>query len=459
MKALISLTTAAALSLGAGCGSDSDPADAESASARINTLVPSIVNATVDSAGFVGESQSFADLANTFGVVGDMFVGADGGDAAVPVDNHQDSGLTGQDVADFLTENVFTPANYEGDGVFLVAGAALCENDFDPVECAAEVDAVEIRVHAELAAEGLDLTLLIGPERYSPIALELRSNSVAVVLNLGQAANALVHTLNVTGEEAIELPSVLEGVVALTLTVDGPMAITAASSIRSAINIRGTLPEDGGAYSFTSEAADPLFSVSVDGVTKSATIALALGNTTLSLPYNQVATSSNTEDFTIDLKGLSGTLAIAEGDTSLTLSNLGLGSGESTIRRGATKLLGVTLPAFTMTVDPVAETLAFDPSFDFTLDAKLQTLADEGEDIPSVFLNDTYGITISDTIQPVEETLDTDGTIKVVTGTMSLTAASDDSDVTVAAGQCLVLVDPPQGSHEILGNLAAGSCP
>jgi hypothetical protein len=421
-----------------------------------------MVDTALESIDFVASSNALAGLDDSFGVLAELLAGTPGGSVpASPLALAAEPGSDGQALSDFLTDLVFTEANYEGDGVFLVRGEDLCQDDFDPVACAQQVDAIEIRVRAVLAGDGVDFTLLIGPDRFEPLALELRPQTAALAADLAEIASSAVHINDVVGDGTpLELPSVLEGVVAASLSVDGPRAVTFAWAIREAIDVRGALGDGGGELALSIAASSPLFSLSVDGVNESADVVLALGRTTLSVPYSLLDDADTSGDqLAVDLAGMTGALAIAEGDTQLTLRDLGLGNGESTVELGGHKLLGVEVPSFGLTADPVAQTVAFDPELALTVDVGFQPLADRGNDVPGFLLDDSYQLTVTDTIQPVAETATFGGGIKVVAGGLSVSAASDGTVIDVPAGSCLVGVDEPSpGSHELLGHLAASAC-
>jgi hypothetical protein len=379
-----------------------------------------------------------------------------------------------EEVREFLETRVFTDANYEGDGVYRLRGEDFCEADEltgapDP-QCVADFNAAELRIRATIAGDGLDLELLVGPDRSEPLTVELRSDRIAVIVDLAELRAAIVHLSSISGEP-IELPSIMEGVVAGELRVNGAADVTLSLGIRQAVRVEGML--DSGRFAFASAAKEALVSARAEGGASRLSLDLDIGQTTISVPYDAFGDDSTASPITgqldIDAKGLSGSVVLEEGAGQLRLTNLGLGDGKSTVRLDDYEILSWLLNAesghrFGLTVTPTAEgsaTFAFDPEFDLQVGVDLSPFADAGEIVESYLLGETYRIEIdgsSPTVRPVPaDVYGVGGGLAVDSGRLRLSAASG-PEVIVQAGQCLVEDPVTSGEHPLLGSYAAGTC-
>ncbi len=444
------------------CGGDaSSPADPAAASLRLDSL-SEIVGAGTAAAGVAGDCAVFARMGEIMGL---------GTETVPPAANaNPTAGDFGEELECFLVEEVFTTSNYEGGGVYLIPGTLLCD-ELDP-DCIAQIDDVEIRVHAEVVGDdGLDVQILIGPARHELIGFELRAVSLAVVVNLSSAANAISYVAESQGE-TLELPDTVTGVIAASLTMDGPEAATLAFSIREAVTIEGQLPDSGGSFHYSSAASDPLFSVYGDAVAQTFGVSLDVGATSFGLPYSFVSDwSESMELLQFDLAGLSGAIELSEGDSTLDITDIALGTGTTTLTLGGDTLLSILfndelgpLNLLVSAVDPDAPTFAFDPGAVLSIGTHFAPLVDEGEDIPEYFLDETYGIELTGSepaLSAVAATDVSDEAIMVTGGTLVLSIDSDAAaTVTVDDGECLIGNELPEpGAHPILGEIASGPCP
>jgi hypothetical protein len=482
----------------AACDTAEPVAAPQDAQQRVTDTVPAVVDSTVASLDFLQTSTTLAQLgdaqaslAGAFPSLGFLQSGdttepapapATGTIASIRHRGHQlladpaTSDDSGAAIAKFLREVVFTEENYEGDGYYLLGGDDLCGEDPttgapDP-ECVSTVDDAELRVHAVLAGDGgVDLSLAVGPDRVEPITFELRPASIAVVVDLGAARDAVAFLASLTGED-IDLPDVLEGVVAAQITVNGPQDVTISASIREAVRVEATLPS-GAPISLSSAASDPLASVHVAADAGQLDASFDLGRTQLSAPWQELSADSlATGTMALDLRGVSASVSLEEGAQSLQITDIGLGDGTSTLMLDDATLVAVDLNAdagrrFTLTVLPEdggQPTFGFDPEFDLSVAFGLQPLADAGDEVESFLLDETYRITADGdmpTLQPIDadEAQGTPGALRVVSGQLAVSSTAADAAVTVASGKCLLEDELTDGEHPVLGHLAAGDCP
>lgn len=466
------------------CACGSDAAGPERAQERIRATVPALVDDTVAAFALLDESEAWASVGHglasmdrSFSALPFSFWSADeetGEGAAAFRREEPVEESAGEAFARWLNDRIFIEASYEGEGVYLVRGESVCpqnESTGQPdAECVADVNEAELRVRAETAGDGLDLTLIVGPSRSEPVTIELRRDSLAVAVDLAEAKEAVVHLAEVVGK-TLELPSVMEGVFALSLTRHAPRDVTIAVVVRRAIRVEGTL--DGAPVAFSTSERDPLASLRADAVTHRLTAVLDVGPTTAAVPWTEVdSTSLASGTLAIDWKGLSGTAVLEEGARQLRLTGLGLGEGTSTVRLDGETLLAVDLnPAsgrrFDLTIAAGATghpIFALRPEIDLTVGVHLAPLAAAGDAVESYLLDETYRIAF--TGDPQAQPVDADpatgfpGGLKVLAGRLSIESTAAPSPVVVSAGACLVGDDPVEpGEHPLLGSLASSACP
>lgn len=461
------LALAGALGL-AACGGGEE-ASPDAVEKRLQDTLPGLIDSTVAASAFVGESALMTDIENGLSMLDSTFADAlpfFADDGALPAALEDEEEVDGQSVTDDLVEIIFTEENYEGDGVYRLPIELFCPDEPADPECVDFFTQAELRLRAEFAGDGLDFTLLVGPDRAAPIALELRSNRASLVGDLAEAAAAVEHLASISGEE-VDVPEVFEGVAAVSLIAHGETDVSIEVAIREAIRVEGTFP-DVGPVAFSTAAAEPLAAVRLDGVNERLTASYDLARTQLSLPWSAVdAESLATGTFAIDWAGSSATLVLEAGADSLVIENIGFGDGTSTVKLDEFVLLSADFnadhgrrAALTIAPTDALPTFTFDPAFDLAIGVDLSPLADAGDEVPAYLLGESYRVTLDGTMptmQPVESADGLDGALKIVSG--QLTIASSADQVVVPAGECLVADAYVAGENEILGNLAAGACP
>jgi hypothetical protein len=302
--------------------------------------------------------------------------------------------------------------------------------------------------------------------------MTLTATSIGLAVELGEAKSALTYLASVYGE-TIDLPATLDGRISGSLTRNAAQDFTLAFNIDRKVTVAGTLPDHRGAYQFTSEARTPIFSLRANGNTKTLSATLDVGPTAASLPWHEVKNDSLVTGgtFALDLRGVTGAISIAEGDTSLKFTGLGLGGGNSSLKLDGTQLLGVTLNPgsagkFALTLTPQGASqpsIAVNPEFDLALALDLRKLRDAGDSVDAALVQDTYRVKFdgsSPSAQAVDSTATFPGGLKILTGNVALSSATQSQTVTVHAGKCLVGNDAvTAGENEIVGKFAERDCP
>ena len=482
LGALAALTASAGLT---GCGSDG--AEPAAAQARIDVMVPALVNST-SSAMTSAEGipsvtwldQSLTTLDTAFPVLQSL-TGSSSGDGgsqtfvlakAAKALKAEDAALEdpGVTLANGLKQLVFNEDSYEGDGYYRLRGASVCESDGTvDAECAAQIDDAQIRFSAVVAGEdGLDIALAIGPQRAEPLTLELRPDRVSLALDLGAARDAIAF---LAGDQA-ELPEVMEGVLALSLIVHGQDDVSIEAAVREAVRVDALLPGMDEPFRLSTAAKDPVFAVRMNGPASELTWDLDLGRTDLSMPWSQVSTNAAGRLFSMSLGGMSASTTLRADATAATITNIGLGDGTTTLKVDDHTLVAIDLNAdagrrYDLTIEPSESgmpTLLLDPGFDLSVAFDLQPLADAGDLVESYMLSETYRIALTGdapAIQPVEASLDGSfaGGLRVTGGTLEISSSSAESVVLVETGMCLSEVAPAADVHPVIGALSAAACP
>jgi hypothetical protein len=448
----------------ASCGGGDEPADPATARAEVAALLPGIVDDSSDSLDAAGDAQGMVDLRAAMTSLERSFAGLpfdfpladDAALVAKALAPQTAEERPGAAAARWLAENVFSDANHEGDGVFRIRGAAICPIEDgatapDP-ECVANIDAAELRVRVGRASGGgLNLTLLVGPDRDEPLTVRLRVGLIDVAVDLGEARSALQHLAAVVGEE-LDLPATMRGVVAFRLQRHAARHVEASFAVRSAVEIAGSM--DGGPYAFTAAARDPMLSVELNAVAGRFTGRLDVGAVSLRAPWSAVSPDSLASGaMAFDLRGLTGELILDA--AGLALVGAGLGGGPLTVKLDGATLLSVAVETFDLGIAAGAArpTIDLDPGLEVEVIVAMRPLADAGDEVESWALDERFTISVGPSVQPLE------GAVLVADGAIDLAATKAGAAVHVAEGQCLLGSEVTSGEHPVLGLFAAGACP
>lgn len=400
-----------------------------------------------------------------------------------------------------LREKVFTAENLESEdgssAVYLLGPDFFCSADSssgsavptpggatptpepEPVldsACVERAEELQPRLRLTSPSDGnVDVALLLTSKKTNPATLQLHSDSVGVVFDLGEFKASM---------DAIEQP--LEGVSALSGQVQLELRKNAARDYSFRVNALSalalsTLDDLDQRVSVSLGKSVPTFEIRLDGNARKLTGSYDLGALGVSGPLNAFRDSledpaptavgepppqDKTYTGTIDalLAGLEASVVFDGNEDKLSFRGLGLGDQSSTLKFDGQTLAQLDLnPAAGRHFDVSLErdsddrtTLTFTPTFDLTLLLDFAPLANQLSNIPAYLLSDTLRVWFDGTAPSVRGELDQ---LRVVSGTLNLSSASVPmAGVRVPAGSCLLESNADAPEHELLGQFAAGTC-
>lgn len=467
----------------AGCGGPADKgAGPDEAQQRIQATVPGMAESLSRSMERWGENQNLSSLSQSLDTMSASFERMFPGlvseeEIAQPLARLLAEGDETGEEADVgaeieaLAMKIFTGENHEGDGVYLVRGALFCEVDgaVDP-DCAAEIDQIELRIHAVEAGDGLDLGFRIGPDQAEPFGLELRSDRLSLVLDLADLKGA-IEFLSEDDEAAAALPPVMEGVLAFSLLAPSENEVEVQVAVREALRFETDSSGTGSAMKVSTEASDPLFSVRM-GET-SLVMTVDVGRTRVSGPWGDLQGDGlELGNLDIDWQGLTYQIDLSADSDILNVRNIGLGDGTSTIKLDSETLLAVDLNkdsgrSFDLELsldDAGLPVLAVAPGIDLQVSYNLEALSEGGVAVDAPVLRSSYALSLRGDA-PVVQPVDADalsgfpGGLRVLSGELVVSAEDAAESVVVPAGKCLVELEPGADAHPLIGALSAVDCP
>jgi hypothetical protein len=399
---------------------------------------------------------------------------------------------TANDLEVLLRDRLLTPANLEaqGNGVFtyLLHADPTCKplpSSVDSsantppaidADCAEQLPKLQIRLEMSTVADGTQLRILVGPNKLEVSVFVVGPALIAWEMDLGMAkaaADFVQMALAKPGETVKPAPVKLAGRVRSSLRKLGPEHAAAAFSVLQDVSVEADDPM----MSVKTAKADPLFGLDFDGVAKKASIKLGFGQTDVQAPWDPKDVSPPNRDLHVSVGALGGELQLEDMVKQLTFKGLGVGATFVDVRDKRVFQLDLN-PAdgrkFDATVTVVGKDnprVAVNPKVDLSLAFHLDLIAAElTEQPPKFLLSETYSLkllpapTAPAIIEGVKEDPIThfEGGVKMVAASLELaSSAAPAATVSVPSGKCLSkrAGDPPQGSHELLGALAAVDCP
>ncbi len=357
--------------------------------------------------------------------------------------------VDGEDTADFdpdaiidtLNQELFTDANYLGDGIYEVPASLVCEETiYDPdtntestsidAECAQRLAQAELRIRVE-EDDGLRFWIQLDANHDEPLGILLRHDEVALTVDLDDASAAMTALAQVFGEDAPNAD--LAGQITGSLKILGTAHASASLSFDRAIAIsfadEGVALDADGAYRFASAAGD-IVTVDLDGTAEQAALDVGLGETTAHLP-------GDAEDpRATDVLLAGATVQASYQDNTVTLDNISLGSQTTTVSVGGQQALAIDLNpsdgrslSATVTVDPTTgdETLAVSPRLDLQMTTNHTLLEDE----PPVY--DITRVQLDGSLRGSAE----GERVEVVSGTFAIATDPAQYGFSAAAGECV----------------------
>lgn len=351
--------------------------------------------------------------------------------------------LEHESLSGWLTRNVFSDANHKGDGVFALPAALFCSAATDPTTgdptgeinpaCAELVTKVAPKIKVRGDESELEFSLLLGPSGNEPFFLTLTKSSIKLAVDLGEGADAVAELSDVFGGQAPNLRAA--GRVATSVAVQGEQKVTFQFTIEKAVSLAysedPSVSLDSAAATRFSSAAAPVYTFSIDGVAQTVTGALALGETKMHTPADDL---SEEPAIDLDLPGMTGSITVAPGEP-VKITGIGLGGRTLTVDANGARAMSLDINPqhnrrFDVTVSESAGkvTFAVSPALDLRAQIDRAALGEAARtyEVTQVLLDgQNPALTLSASSLQV-----TSGNFKVVTN-------PDTYGVEATTGQCL----------------------
>ncbi|MEO6771511.1 MAG: hypothetical protein ABI467_00625 [Kofleriaceae bacterium] len=244
-------------------------------------------------------------------------------------------------VLGWLTDQVFSDADYLGDDLFRFPAESVCGTAgvVDPA-CVAAVDQAALRIRVDDGdGEALHFYPQLGPDHDEPVDIAVTHDALTITADLDGAASALSAVAAALGAQAPRAE--LAGQIAFELRVAGPAHVLAALAIDRPI--AGALADPGGsldgagAVTFTAPAGE-LLSIDLDANARTFAGHLDLGGIGAQTPDHDYLIATATGEAAFD-------------GTALELSGLALSVSESVGQHVAATLAVSELAATIASVD------------------------------------------------------------------------------------------------------------
>jgi hypothetical protein len=320
-------------------------------------------------------------------------------------------------------------------------------------DCVDQVNRLQIRLRLSSPSEGnVDVALLLTSEKRNPATLELYSNHVGVVVNLGEIKS----TLDALGEDTGSLIS-LVGKLDFQLRRNAELDYSFVSSVLEDVKV-GVEVNPGETVHYGVGRSVPTFELRLDGNARKVTGTIDVGAVTVDGPLNAFRDTFDPEEYdTLGnpvprpvyqgalaglLAGIEGGVTLDGSSDTLTLNHLGLGDQTSTLKVDQDTIAALDVnPAAGRHFDLALEDqgsgtlLTFDPTLDVTLLLKFAPLASQIADIAPALLDNAIHVWFEGQNPSIQSGNDE---LRIVSGTLHYTDAYDPShDLTAAAGSCL----------------------
>ena len=338
-----------------------------------------------------------------------------------------------------LNDELFTDANYRGDGVYQVPASLVCsQTTYDSsgtptttidADCAQRLAEIDLRVRVEHDGDGLHFWLEVDKNHDEPLGLFLSHTELAITIDLDEATDAMIALSQLYGQQAPNAD--LSGRITASLQVLGEAHARVALDFDRALAIRfadqGASLDSPAAYRFTSAAAH-VIAIELDGHATKASFDLGLGETTMHAPADV--------DPATDLILAGATVSATFQGNTLAMTNLSLGDKTTTVSVGGQPAIAIDLNpddgrklAATVTVDPATNlaTLAVAPRLDLRSSIDHAVLGDS---------RPTYDVTRVQLDGSLRSTAVTDQ-VEVVAGSFAITTSPAQYGFAANSGQCV----------------------
>lgn len=348
---------------------------------------------------------------------------------------------------DFIENKLLADENIESDTgtavIYLLGPDIFCEEDeefpdsYD--ECAADIEALELRVKAQsFANASADLELMLGPDMLPVFTISFAPAKISASADLEELKAAYIAGVELVADDDAdldELPERMSGRVSASLEKRGAQFI-ASLNIDEAIDIKHE------EFSIQLGAANA-FSLTVD--TAEEALHAVLGLKAIDIAAISALNDEDDSDaieLNAILPALQGTLAIFVNQEVAELRDLTLGNGTAILKADGEEIVsldlnenhGRKLDADLKITDEETE-ITVGPAFDLELALafyRVQSLVDE---VASYFQEDLLKVTLDGDEKPAVSI--TESGLEVLRGQLSLSSQSAGTALEVQAGMCL----------------------
>ncbi len=350
--------------------------------------------------------------------------------------------------------------------------------DDNEAECISTVNDLQLRLMVTTSGDGVELTLLVGPDKYPTVALNLQDTSVTLSSDLAELKDAVWFILNTVNDQDIALPEIMEGQVEISLTENGEKDFSIDYKILSALHVKMDVP-DVGMVELTTDQAQNAATLEIDGQAKVVHVAIDLNAATASVPFASLfddEPQNATGNLIVELAGLEGGFQVGADDQEFTITGLGLGDSTSRIRHDDIDLLTLDINPdnarhMDVNVSATGEmpVISLDPGAEIRLYTNLghidQFLAQDEEPAPAELRDQTYTLSFfapstASSLTPVQGDEQQADAVKVLSGTLSLSSTALEQAFVVQQGQCFAPVEDCEPEvNGVIECMAAFDCP
>jgi hypothetical protein len=345
-----------------------------------------------------------------------------------------------------LNDELFTNANYLGDGVYRVPASLVCtETTYDPdtgtettavnPDCAQKLDEAQLRIRVASEDGGIRFYIQVDANHDEPLAFLLSHTKLAVTVNLDDATAAMQALAPVFGETAPNAD--MKGQITGAVEIKGAAHAGVSLSFDRAVAIKfadAGIDLDGDTATRFTSAAGKVFALDLDAHATKASMSLGLGATTAHIPGDALDPQAT------DLALGGATVDASFAGNTLTLANISLGDTQTTLRKGGALAMSVDLNPndgrsldATITVDPATgdETLAVSPRLDLRHMVDHAIMGDEAPvyDVTRVLIDGSVrGSALGDRVE-------------ILSGSVSVETNPSGYGFSATAGQCVTSTD------------------
>jgi hypothetical protein len=406
------------------------------------------------------------------------------------------------DMVENLKEKIFTAENLEsssgGTATYLLGPKVFCSSSsssLDPVPssggtgsqpapeeepmldqgCVDEFNRLQPRLRLSSPSTGnVDVALLLTSSRKNPVTLELHSNHLGLVIDLGETKA----TLDAAGEDTGSITQ-MAGKLGFEIRKNGELDYSLRANVVESVAL-GSTDDAGDEIQYGVGASVPTMELRLDGNAREITGSIDYGAITLSGSLNafrdtfdppeydpltgeNVPRPTYTGAVEAMLAGVEGSATFDGSTDKLTLSHLGLGDASSTLKFDGQTLAQLDLnPSagrhFDMTVEQQTggSVVTFSPTLDASALLNFAPLAAQITDISPELLNNALHFWFDGTNPSVKSQSDQ---LAILSGTMHFTNAYDPTqDFTATAGQCVSSADVDASANEGVTGVLVTTC-